>query len=194
MARGGALIQPGSVYHLISRFVAKDWFIESAVERRMYLALLGIAISVTDWRLFSYAVMSSHIHLAAVAGSVPLRDWLQPMHTRFANWLNVRRLRIGAVFVRGPNVLDVRPDDVARTISYIHANPVRAQVVSQTSQSDWTSQRAYEGTAYRQTWLDVDCGTKLAGFESPEALAEWCSTSEHRDAMTKAGRGRPRAA
>ncbi|HEY5925971.1 MAG TPA: hypothetical protein VIV11_29995 [Kofleriaceae bacterium] len=34
MTRGGSLVVPGCVYHLISRFVAKDWFIESAAERR----------------------------------------------------------------------------------------------------------------------------------------------------------------
>lgn len=196
MARGGSHIQPASVYHLISRFVAKEWFIESAVERRMYLSLLGIAIAATDWRLFSYGIMSSHIHLGALAGTVPLRDWLRPMHTKFANWLNERRGRIGAVFVRGPNVLDVRHEDVAATIAYIHANPVRAGVVLSSSDSDWTSHRAYEGTAYCQTWLDVGAGVALAGFESSVQLARWCGTTQHQEAMAtlaqRAGRGRPR--
>lgn len=199
MARGGAGILDGSIYHLISRFVAKEWFIDSARERRMYLALLGTAIAATDWRLFSYAVMSSHIHLGVLAGSVALRDWMRPMHTTFANWMNEQRERIGAVFVRGPNVIHVRAGDVGELVRYIHLNPVRAGVVASPVESDWTSHRAYEGAAYTQPWLDIQAGTQLAGFESPADLARWCSTPQQRNYSAaallspRAGRGRPRA-
>ena len=41
MARLPQSIEPGVVYHLISRFVAKEWFIQSDEERRRYLKLLG---------------------------------------------------------------------------------------------------------------------------------------------------------
>ncbi len=102
MARGGGSTKAGVIYHIISRFVAKEWFIESAIERRTYLGLLGTAIAATDWTCFSYAVMSSHIHLGLVAGNDTMASWMRPMHTAFANWLNLRRERIGAVFVKGP--------------------------------------------------------------------------------------------
>ena len=100
MTRGGGNVKPGAIYHLISRFVAKEWFIESSVERRAYLSMLGAAIGPTDWRCFAFAVMSSHIHLGLVAGTTPLAEWLRPMHTGFAKWTNRRRDRIGAVFAR----------------------------------------------------------------------------------------------
>src|SRR5690349_742009 len=109
MARGGGSIQPGGVYHVISRFVAKQWFIEGEHERRVYLEMLGTALGETDWRLLSYALMSSHIHLAFVAGSTPLATWMRSVHTQFAQWVNKRHERIGAVFVKGPNVIDLRP-------------------------------------------------------------------------------------
>jgi putative transposase len=197
--RGGASIQAGSIYHLISRFVAKEWFIESDAERRVYLSLLGAELVRTDWRCFCFAVMSSHIHLGLVAGTSRLRSWLRPVHTVFANWLNERRDRIGAVFVRGPHVIDVRPDRVARLIDYVHLNPVRAGVVARPEESDWTSYRAYAGLAKQAGWLHVDRGLELAGFATMAAFERWsASAATDRAEMDALGllphgrRGRPR--
>jgi REP-associated tyrosine transposase len=198
MPRGGSGIERGNIYHLISRFVAKEWFIESAVERRGYLSLLGPAIEQTDWRLFCYAVMSSHIHLGVVAGTTTLASWMRPMHTAFANWMNIRRERIGAVFVRGPNVIHVRPDGAADLIRYVHYNPVRAGVVHCPKESDWTSHRAYFGISRQHAWLDVECGLELGGFSSRQAFAASAELDGDADPLVvarlspKISRGRPK--
>jgi len=198
MARGGGSVEAGGIYHIISRFVAREWFIESAVERRMYLALLGAALASSDWTCFSFAVMSSHIHLGLVAGTERLAEWMRPMHTVFANWMNARRERIGGVFVKGPNVITVPPGECARLINYIHYNPVRARVVAQPLDSDWTSYRAYVGAASRRPWLSVEGGLALGGFVDADDFAAW--SSRHQSSkedliaagvMPKAGRGRP---
>ena len=175
MARGGGSVVAGGIYHLISRFTAKEWFIESAVERRTYLALLGPALTSSDWTCFSYAVMSSHIHMGLVAGRQTLASWLRPAHTLFANWLNARRDRIGAVFVKGPKVLTVPGGECVRLINYIHDNPVRAGVVDRPGDSDWTSYRAYVGATRVETWLAVWRGLELTGFTSAEEFHAWSS-------------------
>lgn len=41
MARGGSSMIPGVGYHVISRFVAKEWFVESVDQRRGYLSAVG---------------------------------------------------------------------------------------------------------------------------------------------------------
>ncbi|HEY5933679.1 MAG TPA: hypothetical protein VIU61_03565 [Kofleriaceae bacterium] len=170
-------VVPGTAYHLISRFVAKQWFVASHVERDEYLRLLGTALAGSDWRCFSYAVMSNHIHLGLVAGKVPLGLWLPLAHSPFAIWTNERLERIGAVFVRGPTLRGVLPDGVARLIAYVHNNPVRAGVVGRASQSSWTSQRAYEGSARVPSWLDVSLGLQLTGFATGKELGAWVETS-----------------
>jgi hypothetical protein len=177
MSRGGSIVQAGRVYHVIPRFVANQWLIGSAVERNMYLSLLAQAMVESDWRCFAYALMSSHIHLALLAGMDSLSSWLRPMHNKFANWLNLRRERIGAVFVRGPNVLEYRPEGVARLINYIHFNPVEAGVAGSPEQSDWTSHRAYTGATSPQPWLDVSLGLQLAEFADVSAFTAWTTTT-----------------
>jgi hypothetical protein len=158
---------------LISRFVANTWFVESPVERRAYLSALGFELAHSDWRCFSYAVMSSHIHLALLAGNDRLRDWLRPAHKAFARWTNDRLSRAGAVFVRGPTLVAFRPEGVSSLVNYIHCNPVRANVVARPVDTDWTSHRAYMGLERRPHWLDTKLGLSLSGFPNGAALDEW---------------------
>jgi hypothetical protein len=149
---------PGVVYHLISRFVDREWFITTQRERRFYLELLGRALARSDWRCLAFAVMSNHIHLAAVAGTMRLASWIRRVHSPFVNWMNRVHDRIGTMFVRGPKDYPVAPDAVGRLIAYIHNNPVRAGVVSVASASTWTSHRAYIGRGRALPWLHIGHG------------------------------------
>jgi hypothetical protein len=199
MARGGSSAESGGIYHVIANFTAKEWFIDSEGKRQMYLALFGAALATSDWRCFAYAVMSSHIHLALVAGRDSLASWMRSAHTSFARWLNDTRGRKGAVFVKGPNFLAYEPQGVGRLINYIHCNPVRGGAASAPHLSTWTSHRAYLGLAARPEWLDVRLGLELAGFSAPSELDAWIEVNpvgrEEVDAFLStpaASRGRPR--
>ena len=187
MARTPNIIEPGSVYHLIWRFVAREWFIQTHEERITYLLELGTQIRRTSWRCFSYAIMSNHVHLGVLAGEEPVASWARAAHTNFALWMNGRHQRIGAVFVRGPNVIKLEPERIAPSIAYIHCNPVRAGLVSDPAHSDWTSHRKYLGLTSLPSWVDVGLGLELAGAQSATDLRNWFETG--REAVV---RGRPR--
>ena len=126
MPRQPRRIEPGVSYHLISRFVDREWFIESSCEREHYLQLLGRSLENSDWRLMSYAIMSNHIHLESLAGEQPLAEWIRRVHAPFADAMNRARKRIGCMFVRGPKAYPVQPDAFGHLLAYIHNNPVRA--------------------------------------------------------------------
>ncbi|MGE0870346.1 MAG: transposase [Kofleriaceae bacterium] len=164
---------PGSVYHLIARFVNEQWFIQSAEERRRYLHLLGVALSTSDWRCLAYAVMSNHIHLLMIAGATALSSWIRAVHSPFAGWINYRSGRIGPVFVRGPKDHGVEPHNVAKAIAYLHNNPVRAGTARRARNSTWTSHRAYVGLTATPAWLDVSGGLARSGFSDPEEFERW---------------------
>lgn len=164
MPRKPRYTEPGTVYHLISRFVDRSWFFQNDDERSYYLRLLGRALAESDWRSLGYALMSSHIHHAVVSGTDELHEWVRRVHSPFADWLNRKYGRIGTVFVRGPKQLAVDTDRVGQLLAYIHNNPVRAGVVSDAQESNWTSHRAYLGLDRGPRWLRVDDGLALAGF------------------------------
>jgi hypothetical protein len=161
--------KPGSVYHVISRFVDRDWFFRRDEERSMYLCLLGRALAKTDWRCFSFALMSNHIHLGVLAGRQPLGSWTKAVNAPFAIWMNQRHNRLGSIFADRPKDHPILPSKVGELIAYHHNNPVRANVVSHAFQSTWTSHRAYLGRA-RYDWLDLDLGFELSGLRNGAEL------------------------
>ena len=173
MSRQPRHFESGAVYHLISRFVDREWFIRDDDERRNYLRLLGRALSRTDWRCFSFAVMSNHIHLGAIAGRQPLDRWIRRVHSPFADSMNRAYGRIGPMFVRGPKGIHVPRSAVGSVIAYIHNNPVRAKLVERASASTWTSHRAYVGAEVAPPWLDVEAGIALAGSSDPAEFDRW---------------------
>jgi REP element-mobilizing transposase RayT len=186
-------------YHLISRFVDREWFIERSYERSYYLKLLGVALEASDWRLFAFAIMSNHIHLVALAGKQPLHAWVKAVHSPFASMLNRSHDRIGNVFVRGPKAYPVESDAFPHLLAYVHNNPVRANVCARASASSWTSHRAYIGRALVPPWLHVAQGLSLGGFDGPRAFDEWVNdptraatdasfTEEHYEAVPRVER------
>lgn len=173
MPREARSIEPGTTYHLISRFVDREWFITKPDERANYIRLLGLALDESDWRLYSYAIMSNHIHLQALAGEQPLEEWIRCVHSPLANAMNRAYNRIGPMFVRGPKAHHVHPDRFGALLAYIHNNPVRAGTCTAAAASDWTSHRAYIGRARVPTWLHVDEGLRRAGVEDSAAFDTW---------------------
>jgi REP element-mobilizing transposase RayT len=164
---------PGAVYHVISRFVDRSWFLQTREERDHYLTLLARALTSSDWVCLAYALMSSHIHLAMVAGASPLWNWAKRVHGPFARWMNQRHARLGPVFAHRPNDYSVPPSKVGEVIAYIHNNPVRAGVVARARNSDWTSHQAYLGAVEAPAWLAVDQGLARAGFEAAAVFDAW---------------------
>ena len=164
MPRYNRIICPGSLVHVIARFVNSEFRIRSPMERTEYLGRLGAAILKSDWRLLSYAIMSSHIHWKSLAGRDPFMTIAAPVHGGFAQWLNRQSGRLGPVFANRPTTLGVDPTQAPRLLSYIHNNPVRAGLVNEPQASDWSSHQYYCGQKPVPEWLDVGLGLKLAGF------------------------------
>lgn len=119
-----------------------------------------------DWAMLAYGLMSSHTHLASQVGADPLSQFCKRLHSPLAWWLNRRQNRLGPVFAERPKTVEVEPESVSRLIAYIHNNPVRAGVVEDPSDSDWTSHRAYVGLCEPPPWIDVELGLSLCGFSS----------------------------
>ena len=68
------IIRPGALVHIISVFEGRASYVADDIERTEYLARVGAAFMRGDWRMICYAIMSTHVHLAAVAGTLPFDE------------------------------------------------------------------------------------------------------------------------
>lgn len=181
---------PGHAYHCIWRFVDREWFFASHDERANYLRLLGRAFERTDWRCLAYALMSNHIHIAAIAGTRPMVSWTRSVNSPFANWMNRRHGRLGPLFADRAKDFQVRSGGIGEVIAYIHNNPVRAGVVARARDSDWTSHRAYADLVERPEWLAVQEGIQRSGFDAPRDFDAWVDITPGESAEVSVERAR----
>lgn len=166
MPRYRRQIAEGSVQHVISRFVNREFRFEVAHARTEYLRRAALALARTDWRALGFTLMSSHVHWAMLAGRRPSSALIKPLHAGFAGWLNDRQKRLGPVFADRHRTLTFEAETAAALLAYIHNNPVRAGVVADPADSLWTSHRAYLGLVPPPPWLDVKRGLSLCGFSA----------------------------
>jgi hypothetical protein len=157
---------PGTVQHLIGRFASKEFRICGDTERREYLRRAAKVAVRVDLLALAYALMSSHIHWATLAGLDPPGRFVSRLHGPFARWLNIRQSRSGHVFMERFTLLIFEGEIIADLLAYIHNNPVRAGVVADPADSSWTSHRYYIGDAKAPPWLRVEQGLALAGFDA----------------------------
>ena len=166
MPRTARLHAPGSVVHVISRFVNREFLLAGPRERRLYLSALLASLPHADWTLLGYALMSSHVHLVMLAGTARLAEWTIPLNTAAALRLNGRHDRLGPVFADLPHTVPLAASGAGRVLAYVHNNPVRAGVVADAASSAWTSHRALVGLDAAPSGLDSVAALRLAGFDS----------------------------
>lgn len=165
MPRYARLHAPGALVHVIARFVNRAFRLAGDDERTFYLAALGGALVHTDWTLLAYALMSSHVHLALLAGSAPPWHLLKRLHVKIAQGINRLQGTLGPVFAHRPTTIVMPPSRTGSLVGYLHNNPVRAGVSADAASSSWTSHRAWVGLDVAPAWLAVELGLRTAGFD-----------------------------
>ena len=172
---------PGSVHHVITRFVDRDYVLDIPGARAKYLELLGRALETSDWRCLAYGFMSNHVHDVLVAGEEEPEYLFKRVHSPFGIWMNKVRDGLGPIVSDRPSIQIVEESAVAKVIAYVHNNPVRAGVARTARDSSWTSHRAYLGLERAPTWLHVDEGLRRCGIESAEDFDAWVQAEVGKD-------------
>ena len=143
----------GGLFHVISRFHGRRYYLDIEGAREKYLELLGKAAATHDGRIIAYCLMSSHVHLVIQPGTDPIGLLTRKVHAPFGVWINKRRGGLGTILADRPKSVLVHSETYGmELIRYVHNNPVRARVVSRASESDWSSHCAYLGLAASPAW------------------------------------------
>ena len=87
----------GGLFHVISRFHDRRFYLDIDGAREKYLELLGKAVEAHDSRLVAYCLMSSHVHFVVQLGNDPLGQLTKRIHAPFGNWVNARRKGLGTI-------------------------------------------------------------------------------------------------
>jgi putative transposase len=131
---------PGAIYHNTARGVRKsDLFLENA-DRERYILLLKQTKEVHPFNLFSYCLMTNHVHLLIETLHTNTGTIFNYLHTKYAKYFNKKYELSGHVFENryGAELIDSYQYllDASR---YIHLNPIKANLVTTIEEYRWSS-------------------------------------------------------
>ena len=137
---------PGAVYHIMCRGNRRSDLFRDEEDFLVYLSILQEAEDKHDFVLYSYCLMTNHVHLHLKTKDKKISKIMRTINLLYAKYFNNKHNFIGHLFQGRYKSELIENDSYNLTISkYIHLNPVRAEMVEKPVEYEWSSYRTYMG-------------------------------------------------
>ena len=154
MARPLRLEYPWALYHVTARGDRRGWIYLDETDHRQFIETLARAVQRFNWVLSAYCLMGNHYHLLVETPDANLArgmQWLNGVYTQRFNWSHGR---VGHVLQgRYKAILVQRESYLLELARYIVLNPVRAGLVDDPFEWEWSSYPATAGISKPPSWL-----------------------------------------
>ncbi len=142
MPRLPRLVIPGYPHHVTQRGNHRQRVFYSDEDHKFYLELLRRQIETGTLSLPGYALMTNHVHQASIPWEEDsLSRSMRALNRDFARFQNLRCNRTGHLW-QG-RFFSCPVYDLWEVLAYIELNPVRAGIVLNPSDWEWSSARAH---------------------------------------------------
>lgn len=174
MARPLRIEYPGAFYHITARGNEQKDIFRDDRDRERFLGYLETAVGRYKAVIHVYCLMSNHYHLLLSTPEGNLSQIMRHINGGYTTWYNKRHNRYGHLFQGRYKAILVDADPYAGELSrYIHLNPVRAGMVKQPEQYQWSSYAAYSGKAKPPRWLTTDWLLQYFGQKPAAAIKSY---------------------
>jgi REP-associated tyrosine transposase len=135
MPRQARLDAPGTLHHVIVRGIEKRRIVDDQKDRESFISRLGELASGTDTLIYSWSLMTNHLHLLLHSGEKGLSSFMRRLLTGYAIEYNRRHKRHGHLFQnRYKSIVCDGDAYFLELVRYIHLNPLRAGLVKDLDQ------------------------------------------------------------
>lgn len=154
MARPLRLEYPWALYHVTARGDRRGWIYLDEADHRQFIETLARAVQQFNWVLSAYCLMGNHYHLLVETPDANLARGMQWLNGVYTQRFNRRHGRVGHVLQgRYKAILVQRESYLLELARYIVLNPVRAGLVDDPSEWEWSSYPATAGISKPPLWL-----------------------------------------
>lgn len=152
MARLPRLTLAGQPHHVIQRGNNRQVIFMDEPDREMMLALIAETAPRLDVALHAYVLMPNHFHLLATPSTVEgLPQLMQAVGRRYVRHFNDRHGRSGTLWEGRYRSTLLQPEKyLMACMVYIDLNPVRAGLVAEAREFDWSSHAHYAGLRHQR--------------------------------------------
>ena len=146
MARKARAEVEGGLYHVITRGNNRQQIFHSPADYEKFLSLLARQKFKLPFFLYAYCLMSNHVHLLIERQASAVGRIMHRLLTGYAQYYNHRYRRVGHLLQGRHKAILCQSDRyLSELVRYIHLNPVRAGIVNQPEDYEYSSHRAYLG-------------------------------------------------
>jgi putative transposase len=144
MARLARIVLPGWPHHLTQSGNHRQTVFFSDEDRLLFMDLMRRHFSLYDLSLLAHCLMSNHPHYAVIPSREDgLAKGVGRLHQDFARRQNLRCSRTGHLWQNRFFSCPVEEGRVWDVMAYIELNPVRAGLVENAWDWEWSSARAH---------------------------------------------------
>ena len=188
MSRKPRLVIPGYVHHVTQRGNHRQNVFFSDEDRKFYLELLERQVEAKEVMLLGHSLMTNHVHQAPIPRTEDsLSQAMRTLDRDFARYQNLRCKRTGHLW-QG-RFFSCPVYDMWEVLAYIELNPVRAGIVENPLDWEWSSARAHLTGEDCSGLLDMDLWRKhFDRYSWREYLIQAASKREAHDRIRKATR------
>lgn len=147
----------GGVYHVTARGDRREAIYFDDADRRAWLELLGDVCDRYNWRCHAYCQMTNHYHLVVETPDGNLSRGMRQLNGVYTQHINHAYRRVGHLFQgRYKGILVEKETYLLELARYVVLNPVRAGMVSDAGEWQWSSFGAMTGDTRPSEWLETD--------------------------------------
>ncbi|MDD2421329.1 MAG: transposase [Heliobacteriaceae bacterium] len=144
MARVAREKSNSGIYHIMLRGINRQDLFHDAEDNRRFMETLNNYKNTCGYKIYGFCLMSNHIHLLIKEGEETISQAIKRIGVSYAYRYNVKYERCGHLFQGRFKSEKVDDDDYLLTVlRYIHQNPVKAGMVGQAAQYNWSSYSEY---------------------------------------------------
>ena len=125
------------------------------MDHHVYLKLLVQSCTRYEVKIWSYCLMSNHVHLIAIPSERDgLSEAFQFVHSSYADYFNAKYQKAGHLWQGRfkSTVMDER--HLWNGVRYVERNPVRAGIVARAADYRWSSAAAHCGLKFDRVLSD----------------------------------------
>lgn len=148
MPRAPRLKGESSVYHVIQRGNERKNIFQDDDDKIRFLETLSRMKKKYNFKVYGYCLMDNHVHIIIDVNNKDISAVMKSINVSYVSYFNHKYNRVGHLFQDRFKSELVKNDRYLLALSrYIHMNPVKANMVGNPSEYQWSSYNIYIGKA-----------------------------------------------
>jgi len=157
MSRPLRIEYAGALYHITSRGDRREAIYCDDVDRQKWLEILAQVCSRFNWRSHAWCQMDNHYHLIIETAEANLSQGMRQLNGVYTQYYNRRHNLSGHVYQgRFKSILVDKSTYLLELSRYVVLNPLRATMINNIQDWQWSSYLAMIGEQAPPEWLEVD--------------------------------------